>query len=313
MHPCPTRRPPSTAVSATAPRAAPTGRTGGRISPSGPGGRSARTTARTAGAWDDFPHDHARSRAYRWNEDGLAGFCNRFQNLCLALALWNGRDPFLKERLFGLANEEGNHGEDVKEYYFYLDGLPSHAYMRMLYKYPAGRVSLRPAAGRKPPARPVRAGIRPDRRARRRTGGRAVLRHRGRIRQGRPGGHPLPDHGAQPRPRAGRAARPAAGLVSQHLVVGLRERPSGALEGGPVDDPDHAPASGGPLVVSGRSPARPGAPVHRERDESMAAVRGPECRALRQGCVPRGGREWATGTGRIRRARARRRPGITAR
>jgi hypothetical protein len=87
-------------------------------------------------AWDYFPHDHARSRAYRWNEDGLAGFCNRFQNLCLAVAVWNGRDPFLKERLFGLANEEGNHGEDVKEYYYYLDGLPSHAYMKMLYKYP---------------------------------------------------------------------------------------------------------------------------------------------------------------------------------
>ncbi|HEX8199572.1 MAG TPA: glucosidase, partial [Isosphaeraceae bacterium] len=87
-------------------------------------------------AWDSFPHDHARARAYRWNEDGLAGFCNRFQNLCLGLALWNGRDPFLKERLFGLANGEGNHGEDVKEYYFYLDGVPSHAYMRMLYKYP---------------------------------------------------------------------------------------------------------------------------------------------------------------------------------
>src|SRR4051812_32310766 len=87
-------------------------------------------------AWSTFPHDHARSRAYRWNEDGLAGFCNRFQNLCLGLALWNGRDPILKERLFGLANGEGNHGEDVKEYYFYLDGVPSHAYMRMLYKYP---------------------------------------------------------------------------------------------------------------------------------------------------------------------------------
>jgi hypothetical protein len=87
-------------------------------------------------AWDYFPHDHARSRAYRWNEDGLAGFCNRFQNLCLAIALWNGRDPFLKERLFGLANEEGNHGEDVKEYYYYLDGVPSHTFMRMLYKYP---------------------------------------------------------------------------------------------------------------------------------------------------------------------------------
>ena len=87
-------------------------------------------------AWDFFPHDHARSRAYRWNEDGLAGFCNRFQNICLSLALWNGRDPYLKERLYGLANEEGNHGEDVKEYYFYLDGVPTHSYMRMLYKYP---------------------------------------------------------------------------------------------------------------------------------------------------------------------------------
>jgi hypothetical protein len=87
-------------------------------------------------AWNYFPHDHARSRAYRWNEDGLAGYCNRFQNLCLAIALWNEQDPILKERLFGLANEEGNHGEDVKEYYYYLDGVPSHAYMRMLYKYP---------------------------------------------------------------------------------------------------------------------------------------------------------------------------------
>jgi hypothetical protein len=87
-------------------------------------------------AWNHFPHDHARSRTYRWNEDGLAGFCNRFQNVCLSLALWNEQDPFLKERLFGLANEEGNHGEDVKEYYYYLDGVPSHAFMRMLYKYP---------------------------------------------------------------------------------------------------------------------------------------------------------------------------------
>ncbi len=87
-------------------------------------------------AWNYLPHDHARSRAYRWHEDGLAGFCNRFQNICLAIALWNERDPFLKERLFGLTNEEGNHGEDVKEYYYYLDGLPTHAYMRMLYKYP---------------------------------------------------------------------------------------------------------------------------------------------------------------------------------
>ena len=87
-------------------------------------------------AWDYFPHDHARSRTYRWTEDGLGGFCNRFQNICLAVALWNERDPILKERLFGLAGSEGNHGEDVKELYFYLDGTPTHAYMKMLYKYP---------------------------------------------------------------------------------------------------------------------------------------------------------------------------------
>ena len=87
-------------------------------------------------AWGYLPHDHARSRAYRWNEDGLAGVCNRYQNICLGLALWNGKDPILKERLFGLTGPEGNHGEDVKEYYFYLDNLPTHSYMRMLYRYP---------------------------------------------------------------------------------------------------------------------------------------------------------------------------------
>jgi Glycosyl hydrolase family 63 C-terminal domain len=87
-------------------------------------------------AWDSFPHDHARSRAYRWNEDGLGGICDNHQNLCFALALWNGKDPILKERLFGLTGSEGNHGEDVKEYYFYLDSTPTHSYMRFLYKYP---------------------------------------------------------------------------------------------------------------------------------------------------------------------------------
>ena len=86
-------------------------------------------------AWDYFPHDHARSRAYRWNEDGLAGICDRHQRICFALALWNGRDPILKERLFGLTGSEGNHGEDVKEYYFYLDSTPTHSYMKFLYKY----------------------------------------------------------------------------------------------------------------------------------------------------------------------------------
>jgi hypothetical protein len=87
-------------------------------------------------AWNYFSHDQARSRAYRWGEDGLAGFSDDKQQLCLALALWNGKDPILKERLFGLTNSEGNHGEDVKEYYFYLDSTPTHSYMKYLYKYP---------------------------------------------------------------------------------------------------------------------------------------------------------------------------------
>jgi len=87
-------------------------------------------------AWEFFPHDHARSRAYRWNEDGLAGICDRHQKICFALALWNERDPILKERLFGLTGNQGNHGEDVKEYYFYLDSTPTHSYMKYQYKYP---------------------------------------------------------------------------------------------------------------------------------------------------------------------------------
>src|SRR5881296_1786930 len=87
-------------------------------------------------AWNYFTHDQARSRAYRWGEDGLAGICDRHQVLCFALALWNGKDPILKERLFGLTNSEANHGEDVKEYYFYLDSTPTHSYMKYLYKYP---------------------------------------------------------------------------------------------------------------------------------------------------------------------------------
>jgi len=87
-------------------------------------------------AWDYFPHDHARSRVYRWNEEGLAGISDDQQNLCFALSFWNGQDGILKERLFGLSGSEGNHGEDVKEYYFYLDSTPTHSYMKMLYKYP---------------------------------------------------------------------------------------------------------------------------------------------------------------------------------
>jgi hypothetical protein len=94
-------------------------------------------------AWEYFPHDHARSRAYRWGEDGLFGISDNHQRLCFAPALWNGKDPFLKERLFGLTNSEGNHGEDVKEYYYYLDNTPTHSYMKALYKYPQSEFPYR--------------------------------------------------------------------------------------------------------------------------------------------------------------------------
>src|SRR6202000_99354 len=87
-------------------------------------------------AWNYFSHDQSRSRAYRWGEDGIAGISDDDQILCFALALWHGKDPILKERMFGLTNSEGNHGEDVKEYYFYLDSTPTHSYMKYLYKYP---------------------------------------------------------------------------------------------------------------------------------------------------------------------------------
>src|ERR1700721_244560 len=87
-------------------------------------------------AWNYFPHDHSRSRTYRWGEDGIAGFCDRHQHICFAVAMWNEKDPILKERLFGLTNREGNHGEDVKECYYYLDSTPTHSYMKYLYKYP---------------------------------------------------------------------------------------------------------------------------------------------------------------------------------
>ena len=87
-------------------------------------------------AWEYLDHDQARSRAYRWSEDGIGGICDEHQRLCLAVALWNGKDPILKERMFGLTGKQGNHGEDVKEYFFYLDATPSHSYLKFLYKYP---------------------------------------------------------------------------------------------------------------------------------------------------------------------------------
>ena len=99
-------------------------------------GHGARGLQRERRGWDYLPHDHARSRAYRWGEDGLAGFCDVEQRLCLGLALWNGKDPILKERPFGLTGAQGNHGEDVKDYWWYLDATPSHSWNRWRYHYP---------------------------------------------------------------------------------------------------------------------------------------------------------------------------------
>ena len=112
------------------------GRDGGHTSPSGRGGRCARTTSASGNAWEDLPHDHARSRAYRWNEDGLGGVCDDGQRLCFGFAFWNGVDPILKERIFGLTGNEGNHGEDAKEHWWFLDSTPTHSWMRWRYWYP---------------------------------------------------------------------------------------------------------------------------------------------------------------------------------
>ena len=171
-------------------------------------------------AWSYFSHDQARSRAYRWGEDGLAGISDDKQRLCLALALWNERDPILKERLFGLTNSEGNHGEDVKEYYFYLDNLPTHSYQRWLYKYPQAEfpyndlVAVNRGRSRHEQEYEL-AGHRHLRRG-------PLLRRRGGAREGRAGRHHLPHHRVQPLDAGGRTARAAHAVVPQHLVVGRR-------------------------------------------------------------------------------------------
>ena len=113
--------------------------------------RTAKTFSPDGTAWEFFPHDHARSRAGRWGEDGIMGISGSHQLVCFALAFWNGRDAILKERLFGLTGNEGNHGEDVKEYYFYLDSTPTHSYMKALYKYPQVEFPHGKLSRRKPP------------------------------------------------------------------------------------------------------------------------------------------------------------------
>ena len=167
-------------------------------------------------AWGYVTHDQARSRAYRWGEDGIAGISDDEQLLCLAVAMWNGRDPIIKERFFGVTNAEGNHGEDVKEYYFYLDNTPTHSYMRMLYKYPQRRFPyddlVATNRSREPPGVRVRAARHGCLRRQ------PLLRRGGRVRQGGARGRAAADHRAQPGAGGGGAAPAADPVVPQHLV-----------------------------------------------------------------------------------------------
>ena len=178
-------------------------------------------------AWAYFSHDQSRSRAYRWGEDGLGGFSDDKQRLCFALALWNEHDPILKERAFGLTNSEGNHGEDVKEYYFYVDSTPTHSYMKYLYKYPQREFPYGDLLRNE--RAPVAAGIRvrADRHGRLRR--QPVLRRLSRVRQGRPGRHPDPGHRPQPRARSRPAPAAPDALVPEHLVVEKQGQPKPSL------------------------------------------------------------------------------------
>ena len=169
-------------------------------------------------AWEYFPHDHARSRAYRWGEDGIAGFSDDLQHLCLSLALWNGKDPILKERLFGLTNAEGNHGEDVKELYYYLDATPTTLVFEDALQISAGGISLcaarrgksRDAAPDQPEFELLDTGLFDDE---------PLLRCLRGIRQGRAGRHSHAGDGSQSRAGDSEADAAAATLFSQHLVV----------------------------------------------------------------------------------------------
>ena len=167
-------------------------------------------------AWNFFTHDQARSRAYRWGEDGLAGISDDKQRLCFALALWNGKDPILKERLFGLTNSEGNHGEDVKEYYFYLDSTPTHSYMKFLYKYPQAAfpyADLVQTNGRRTREEMeyelLDTGVFKDDR---------YFDVFVEYAKGGAGRHPRAHHGGQPGTGRGRPASPADAVVPQRLV-----------------------------------------------------------------------------------------------
>ena len=170
-----------------------------------------------------FPHDHARSRVYRWNEDGMAGFCDETQNWCLSLGLWNGVDPILKERMFGLAGPQGNHGEDVKEYWWYLDGTPTHSWNTWRYHYPQREFPYGDLVAEN--ARRGKTGTRIRARRHRDIRRQSLLGGHCRLRQGRAPGPADADHRRERRTGRGHPRCVADVLVPQHLVLGVRRSP----------------------------------------------------------------------------------------
>ena len=260
----------------------------------------ARTTAPTATPGCTSRTTWPGVKAYRWGEDGIAGLCDRYQVLVFAPAFWNGRDPILKERLFGLNSPEGNHGEDVKEYYYYLDNVPSHAYMRFLYKYPQAEFPYlwlveenRRRTTLEPEFELIDTGI---------FEAGSLLRHRGRVCQGDDRGHLRPDRGDQPRTRAGAAGYPASPLVSQHMELGAGPLPRAQITLGPegpgfvalvTDDSAVESQAMIPRRLSARAshalrPAGRPAPLHRQRNKHAPRLRSrqPQPQAVRQGRVP---------------------------
>ena len=235
-------------------------------------------------AWEYFPFEHSHLRAYRWGEDGIAGICDNHQRLCFALAFWNGRDPILKERLFGLTGNQGNHGEDVKECYYYLDSTPTHSYMKCLYKYPQAEFPYARLLEAKPAARAqdpefelIDTGVF-DRGP--------LLRRLRRVRQGGRQRHPDPHHGDQP--RAGcRAAAPAADpVVPQYLDLGSERAEAVCYVAGERRRSIEISRTdlGAYQLDAGRASA---AAVHRKRNQYQGAVELGLANAqpLREGCV----------------------------
>ena len=231
-----------------------------------------------ADPWGFFPFEHARARAYRWGEDGLGGISDRYGFLNFSVALWNGRDPILKERLFGLTNEEGNHGEDAKEYWWAVDGTPTHSWMQWLYRYPQAEFPYEQLRSGERRTESAGARVRARRHRRPRRG--PVLRRPGDLCQGVAGGRLHRRHRHQPRPRPGAAAPAAAGLVPQHLVVGPRQAAGHAdPAAGAHADRDRAGGGRGRARLPG--PVHPGRrgqprrPLLRQRDERRRPVRRP--------------------------------------